>query len=193
MVEKLCLAARDGKLPVYRAGENARVEPSALVPGVAATRGTAARTHVLRLSSYETYWSDLNRWLAVNEPHVEYRIPDPSAPFARAAEATIRSDVSVYAGGITWLDTEYDEDDSESELRTPYPRQRAQEDFILDQIRLKGIDPLHFPVPEQGKPGIKADIRQEALQKRQLFQSVRVFEKAWERLRASKQIKDKDA
>ena len=68
--------------------------------------------------------------------------------------------------------------------RTPFPRQAAQEAAILAEIARQGYDPLKLPVAAPGKPGVKASVKQ-ALGNTGLWTSKKVFDKAWERLRAA--------
>jgi hypothetical protein len=50
-----------------------------------------------------------------------------------------------------------------------------------------GLDPLHLPRNEAGKPGVKARVRK-TVEKNTLFTGSTVFEKAWERLTANQDI-----
>lgn len=72
----------------------------------------------------------------------------------------------------------------------PMQRFAAQDAAILAAIREIGRDPLALPVNEQGKPGVKAEIR-DALDGKGLFAGTTVFDKAWERLRQQGDIADK--
>ena len=66
----------------------------------------------------------------------------------------------------------------------PVPRERANENQILDTLTRLGYDPLNLP-PARGKAGAKAEAKS-ALSK----MSDSAFSKAWERLRADKRIMD---
>ena len=66
----------------------------------------------------------------------------------------------------------------------PPLQQLFQEQEILRVIRSLSHNPKMLPKQEQGKPGIKADVRQN------LTFSPKVFDKAWERLRANQDIQD---
>jgi hypothetical protein len=57
---RLISDARDKKLPVYQIGQSLRWD------------GEQKFTSVL-----EIFWDDLNKWLAVNEPRIEYEFPAP--------------------------------------------------------------------------------------------------------------------
>lgn len=73
----------------------------------------------------------------------------------------------------------------------PVQRFAAQDAAVLEAIREHGHDPLGLPPNEPGKPGVKAAMRQ-ALTGTPLFpKNSTVFDKAWDRLRASKEIADK--
>ena len=64
----------------------------------------------------------------------------------------------------------------------PTPKQRAQEQNILAEIKSAGYDPLALPPTPPGKSGVKKEIRDK------LDYSAKVFDKAWERLRKHKDI-----
>ena len=75
----------------------------------------------------------------------------------------------------------------------PVTRSAAQEAVILETIRRVGHEPLSLPKNEAGKRGIKAAVRDELVAKHKLFpKDGRQFDKAWERLRAFKEIADGD-
>lgn len=66
----------------------------------------------------------------------------------------------------------------------PLLQQQFQEQEILRVIRSLSHDPKNLPKREMGTSGIKATVRQE------LTFSTKVFDKAWERLRANQDIQD---
>lgn len=66
----------------------------------------------------------------------------------------------------------------------PQMQQRFQESEILRVIGELGFTATKLPTCEAGKRGVKAQVRDE------LKFSVKVFDKAWERLRADKSIKE---
>jgi hypothetical protein len=70
------------------------------------------------------------------------------------------------------------------------PKQRLQESSILEWLRAEYRDPKTLPKPPQGKPGPKSAAWAALGEKKELFQSRGVFDKAWERLRASQSIQD---
>lgn len=75
----------------------------------------------------------------------------------------------------------------------PVTRSAAQGAVILETIRRVGHEPLSLPKNEAGKRGIKAVVRGELVAKHKLFpKDGRQFDKAWERLRAFKEIADGD-
>ena len=67
--------------------------------------------------------------------------------------------------------------------RTP----TAHEMMILGKLRELQFDPLELPAPPSGKPSVAKQATRAAL-KGQLTSAV--FDKAWQRLRTSRQIKD---
>jgi len=72
----------------------------------------------------------------------------------------------------------------------PRMKMREQEEAILDKLRELGHDPLALPKPAPGERGIKADVKN-ALEHSILFGKKNTkFEKAWERLRKDKDIRD---
>ena len=64
----------------------------------------------------------------------------------------------------------------------PMQRQRHQEQEILRVLHEAGINPMKLPPNKAGKPGAKAEARG------RLTLAKTVFDKAWERLSASKEI-----
>lgn len=73
-------------------------------------------------------------------------------------------------------------------------RSRLQEEVILCAIREAGHDPKGVPKNLDGKPGVKAEIRERVVKERpDLFSAKsRTFDKAWERLRSFGDIANKD-
>jgi phosphoglycerate-specific signal transduction histidine kinase len=82
---------------------------------------------------------------------------------------------------------------SENKVRR---KQRDQEKAIIEEIKRLGHNPLELPINKSGHPGVKAEVRN-ALQASQLFkgnstgEKSTVFNKAWERLRYTKDIVEK--
>lgn len=67
------------------------------------------------------------------------------------------------------------------------PKQRAQEDRILELLNAQGYSPLALEPRAAGKPGPKAEIRTLAMNERGLF-TTKTFDTAWQRLRSDKRI-----
>jgi hypothetical protein len=65
----------------------------------------------------------------------------------------------------------------------------AQESAILSYLKAQGLDPRKLPRNRPGKPGVKAATKK-ALHGTPDFIGEKVFSKAWERLRANKEIMD---
>lgn len=111
----------------------------------------------------EAYWDDLNRWLEKNEPRITWRFPNDGG----TAQETLQDRIK------------------------PVLRSTAQDAVILEEIRSQGHDPLALPKALAGKSGVKADIRAKLCASRKdVFQSDRVFDDAWQRLRDQKHIGD---
>lgn len=72
------------------------------------------------------------------------------------------------------------------------PKQRQQENVILDWLRENCGDPKSLPKSPNGKRGPKAAAWDALQSNNGLFQSRGVFDGAWERLRADKEIQDKE-
>lgn len=73
---------------------------------------------------------------------------------------------------------------NESSSTEPVPKvgkMRQQENMIIEEIKKLNLDPQQFPKNDDGKSGVKAQIRTSLL-RTPLFGSVKVFENAWERL-----------
>jgi hypothetical protein len=68
----------------------------------------------------------------------------------------------------------------------PLQQQQFQENEILRVINELGYTASALPKTLPGKPGVKKKVREK------LKLSIRVFDKAWERLRADKRIADSD-
>ena len=70
--------------------------------------------------------------------------------------------------------------------KRPATVQEQQEEMILRAVRALGFDPVELEPIENGKRGVKAQVRAS------LTFSVKVFDKAWERLRATGRIREKE-
>jgi len=73
---------------------------------------------------------------------------------------------------------------TETLVSKPLQRQLFQEAEILRVITALGHNPTQLPKPKAGKAGVKAEVRGH------LKFPTSVFDKAWDRLRASKSIQD---
>lgn len=69
------------------------------------------------------------------------------------------------------------------------PKQRTQEERIIELLRAQGHNPRLLPKREDGKRGAKADIKVLALREPALF-SESSFIKAWDRLREHGEISE---
>jgi hypothetical protein len=77
---------------------------------------------------------------------------------------------------------------NESEAVLPLQRQCSQENEILSVITELLYDPVALPKGESGKPGVKAKVREQLLTDSRWTTSI--FDKAWQRLRDQKRIKN---
>ena len=64
------------------------------------------------------------------------------------------------------------------------PATQAQDARLKALLKQQGYDSENLPDGRGGKPGVKAEIRELALREKNIFSSVNVFNKAWERLRS---------
>lgn len=71
----------------------------------------------------------------------------------------------------------------------PLPKQRAQEDRIIELLKSLKHDPLKLPSKSNGLPGVKAAIKKLALSEKSLFTN-KTFDTAWQRLRDEARISD---
>ena len=78
-----------------------------------------------------------------------------------------------------------------SRTKQPPGKQAWQEDEILRAIRDLDHEPTAIPKYESGKPGVKASVRSLVSKRHPRFAEGTVFDKAWQRLRDSKQIIEK--
>lgn len=81
----------------------------------------------------------------------------------------------------------------DSAVQRPLSKQAAQEAAILAEIERQGVQPRALPKPPVGKSGVKAAVRDVVTKEKGLFQSRKVFDLAWERLRGSGCICDEEA
>jgi hypothetical protein len=113
IIESLIAAVRAGTLGVHEPGKNARYESA-----------------TVRIWYDETYWDDLNTWLASNHPRIGWKFPSPSHSHA---------DRLPY--------------------KQPQNKQIAQEEAIVSVIKELGYDCTALPKRIPGKAGVKAAVR----------------------------------
>lgn len=83
-----------------------------------------------------------------------------------------------------WLREAANTEPTEMPCSMPIARQTAQETSILNEIRALGYEPKSIPANMPGKAGVKLKVRSS------LTYSSSVFDKAWERLRSSREIQE---
>lgn len=185
LCEKLKKTALSGELAVYEPGKFARY-----------TYGGKGGAKAVSEYYEEAYWDDLNAWLSINEPRLfsKFKFPPP-VDAESAGELAVEPEAGLGTGN-EWDSTAASETlapttpDSKSTER-PASVQRQQELAILEEIRVLGLDALALPRNSPGKRGPKAQVRQAMLANaRQLFISVKVFDLAWERVRAAGEIRN---
>ncbi|MDP3609446.1 MAG: hypothetical protein U1D41_14555 [Nitrosomonas sp.] len=86
---------------------------------------------------------------------------------------------------------EADKNNDQPQVKKRKLKSQEQEEAILVEIKKLGHDPKSLPRIVSGKGGVKSQIR-EILENTSLFLSRRIFDKAWERLRDSRKIADKN-
>ena len=74
-------------------------------------------------------------------------------------------------------------------IQAPIPRQASQEDRILTLLKKQGYDPEKLPKGQKGKPGVRAKIWNIAQNEKKIFVSKTTFDKAWQRLRGTGNIR----
>lgn len=128
------------------------------------------------------YAEDINAWFleqgwkrrfpelttCKNEP--EPRATVPEAATGLECKSSTHSDSSVKNAAI-------------AVTAPPLPKQRAQENRILELLELKGYSPKSLPQRVPGKPGPKSGTRKQALAEPKMFPSAKTFDTAWQRLR----------
>lgn len=72
----------------------------------------------------------------------------------------------------------------------PVPRFSAQDQAILDEIKVRGFQPTAIPKHRPGKRGLKAEVKSTLLARQGGLFSVSSFDHAWERLRSAGDIRD---
>lgn len=104
----------------------------------------------------EAYWDDLNAWMDRNEPRIVFRFPMPH---------------DLDGGGESGV------------VSKSIPRQRLQEQQILQVISELGYTAQALPPQDKGKHWVKSEVRE-----RLRSQSDEVFRKAWRRLSKTREI-----
>lgn len=123
-----------------------------------------SRLRVEGMDSYVTP-GDLNKWLeADGYPYRFPAAPEPASAPAVAAVAPTPASASAPAVAVP------------EPVAKPLQRQRHQEAEILRVLRELGHQPKALPKHVPGKRGVKAEVRG------RLSFTVKVFDKAWERL-----------
>ncbi len=172
MLQKLKVAAETQSIPTFEPGRVDRYR----------YRGDG--NHVREFYE-EVYWDNLNQWLDVEEPRISYRFPNP------------KGNTSELAADNTVLPALRSNEQSEEvvtdctpigEPNSPLQKQRWQEQQILRVIGELGYVATELPKPPSGRRGVKAEVRE-----RLGWGSVNAFNKAWERLRDFKDIKDAES
>lgn len=116
----------------------------------------------------EAYSTDLNSWLDVNEPRISFRFPESVQTGLPDTSAKGESE---------------EKEKNRGDARSRPPKQQVfQEEEIIRVIIKCGYDPKALPPNQNGKPGVKLEVRS------QLIFTSNVFDKAWQRLLDSKAI-----
>ncbi|WP_157538902.1 hypothetical protein [Hydrogenophaga flava] len=133
--------------------------------------------------------------LCVRDPQTRTPIR-PDAPSVKVLSAVVSlSDLRSFAAELGYnvqVTSAQQETDNQASNVAPVamPRQRAQESAIRAALSARELDPTRLPKSPKGHAGVKADLRKALLGERHdLFQSEKVFELAWERLRKGREIK----
>ena len=130
------------------------------------------------------------------------RDPSHNGPVSGARSISVSTDLLSLQDINSWLTSEGmgyqfpqvtqplvgSESGSSPRAATPIQRAAAQNAAILDAIKANKLEAHSLPKGKPGKSGVKALIRA-AVAPNSLFQG-KVFDKAWERLRSSGEIKD---
>lgn len=148
-------------------------------------------------------WCD---WLSIRADGVYIKVPDESlglTPEERAVLtehpigdltkpalsfpcdfASLMAFLEQQAIGIEIDDAQVEEllgDANTAQAIKPKSASQAQDEAILSVLRARGYDPMALPPFEQGRPGVKAEVRTE-LGSKGMWAGTTVFKKAWERL-----------
>ncbi len=135
-------------------------------------------------------WVEIKRWEEMNTQGIpsEEKIKNEMLDKLRAELAEIKQRLSsppdAEAGRIQAAPAA-----TKKEERIPVAQQQGT--AILTWLKSNGHDPLKLPLPDKGKSGVKKDCRDALCENSKgLFSSPSVFDTAWDRLRANKEIRD---
>jgi hypothetical protein len=190
----------DGPLLDFLDGqhESARIEYFAAAEGDDATlaeiqeKEAAIPIWLKRMEAALTYFRDIDRELARGKNSL--LIVQPATDETEGKRITLES-LNLWAQskyGISTIDEEFtlqtpvqasalpEKNPGAEQALDQLPKQRAQEQAILNAIADLGYDPKLLPLNQSGKRGIKFFVRR-ALLGNALFSGSTVFEKAWER------------
>lgn len=144
MVEKLSKAAFAGTLPMYRPGENARLDYA----------GPDWRQCV-RDFYEEAYWDGLNAWLKESEPRITWRFPAPVEDRSRPAKAPAVTTKSTWEEAAQDIALEYIR---RHEMMNLFPSQSDVCEAVAKEMRERKIYGHH------GKPLEANYIQRNAIQ-----------------------------
>ncbi|WP_232341786.1 hypothetical protein [Burkholderia pseudomallei] len=120
----------------------------------------------VRLGEFERFAVEIARW----------EVPDEFRALAGSTHAAVAQ--------ATAMSSQLEP--TKAAARRPLKQQAHQEAEILRVIRELNHDPKKLPKQKPGKPGVKAAVREK------LTFSKKVFDKAWDRLRASGDVADNE-
>lgn len=139
-----------------------------------------------KLNCYQSTIQQLNKWGDGTNVFIANEMPvDEVVSDLKDSEGNVI--VAGYYRSYAGFSSEEEPENTETPTSKPLSRQQFQEDEILRVIRELGLIPTSIPQWESGKRGVKAQVRDELVGN--AFPE-RVFEKAWERLRNSGEIKE---
>jgi hypothetical protein len=134
--------------------------------------------------------------------YTELTLPRPTGPYEGDEHAEFilsgtvlnQGQVRIYARGLyalaAWWQLTVGAVGTPGGQRKYVPKQKEQEQAILDWLRGNEYDPTRLPEWKHDVPGAKAGARAAMLANRALFGSDKVFELAWTRLRNAEDIGD---
>lgn len=140
-------------------------------------------------------WRTIDGYEMINGEIMRYeiaRLTDDEPDFETTLSDCRVIGYDVHALADEYIDAPKEADKPQAAPAKHIPKQRQQESVILDWLRGHYGDPKSLPKPPNGKRGPKAAARDALQSSNGLFQSKGVFDGAWERLRADKEIQDKE-